>query len=177
MVSKSFEASVGYEKVFRIIWHFTEDGLKSSFIRKKLEKQVWETCVQNNWCFRARLSQCIHYMFGGVWFELWKSIRRWCRQVGKTLELGEIVVTKAFIDERIKSTTKLFHHTIPRQNPTLFSNQNVKVSKKDQWKEITKVNRDLLKVLRYLCFTWSCFFPMEQKVVRRKGSYLYRNVT
>ena len=36
------------------------------YIRKKSEKQVWETCLQNNWCFRARPSQFIQCIFGCV---------------------------------------------------------------------------------------------------------------
>ena len=65
------------------------------------------------------------------------------------LELGEIEA-KAFIYERIKSTTKLFHDTIPRQNPTLFRDQNVEISNKDQSEEVIKVNRDLLGKLSSL---------------------------
>ena len=48
----------------------------------------------------------------------------------KILELGKIEA-KSFTHENIKSTTKLFYDTIPRQNLTLFGNQNVKISKEN----------------------------------------------
>ena len=67
----------------------------------------------------------------------------------KILALGEIKA-KAFIDERIKSTTKLFHDTFPRQNPTWSRDQHVKISNKDHSKEVIKVNRDLLGKLLLL---------------------------
>ena len=65
---------------------------------------------------------------------------------GKLVKILELEETedKAFINERIKATTKLFHDTIPRQNSTFYMEQTVKISKKDQSKEAIKVNRGLL---------------------------------
>ena len=49
-----------------------------------------------------------------------------------------------FMNERIQSDKTPFHAPIVKQTPTLFKQQQVKRKKKDQAKDVIRVNRDIL---------------------------------
>ena len=54
------------------------------------------------------------------------------------------LLMEIFVEERIRSNKTPFHDPITKQKPTLFKQQQVKRKKKDQAKDVIRVNRDIL---------------------------------
>ena len=80
------------------------------------------------------------------------SGKRYEGDVEKLLDIknqGKILMD-VFLEERIRSNKTPFHDPITKQKPTLFKQQQVKRKKKDQAKDVIRVNRDILGKLLHI---------------------------